>query len=98
MPIDTFTRRTATITRDDGARYTYSFLDEAPPHGTNSSGSSGATILAVHGFPDLAISYSRQIRAWTAAGHRVIVPDCLGYGATVRTPAVFENSVARHLD
>jgi len=78
MPLDTFNRGTATATRDDGSRYTYSFIDEKP------QGATRATILALHGFPDLAISYSRQIKAWTAAGYRVIVPDCLGYGETVR--------------
>jgi len=80
MPVDNFNRCTATVTRDDGSKYTYSFIDESP------NGASKATILAVHGFPDLAITYSRQIKAWSAAGYRVIAPDCLGYGDTVHTP------------
>jgi len=37
-------------------------------------------------FPDLAIMYHHQIKAWTAAGYRVIAPDCLGYGGTVHIP------------
>ena len=79
MPVDTFHRRTATVTRDDGSTYTYSFIDQQPDC------ASRATILAVHGFPDLAVTYSHQIKAWTHAGYRVLAPDCLGYGETVRT-------------
>ena len=77
MPIDTFHRGTATITRNDGSTYAYSFIDEKP------QGASNATILAVHGFPDLAIAYRHQIKAWNDHGYRVIAPDCLGYGETV---------------
>jgi soluble epoxide hydrolase / lipid-phosphate phosphatase len=89
MPVDTFNRRTATVTRDDGSEYTYSFIDENPHDGT----SGRATILAIHGFPDLAITYSHQIKAWTAAGYRVIVPDCLGYGDTVRTHTIYDSDI-----
>ena len=78
MPADNFNRCTATVTRDDGSKYTYSFIDERP------YGSTRATILAVHGFPDLAITYAHQIKAWNTVGYRVIAPDCLGYGETVR--------------
>lgn len=83
MPVDAFNRCTATVTRDDGSKYTYSFIDERP------DGATRATILAVHGFPDLAITYSHQIKAWSTAGYRVIAPDCLGYGNTVRTHTSF---------
>jgi soluble epoxide hydrolase/lipid-phosphate phosphatase len=76
--VDTFNRCTATVARDDGSRYAYSFIDEKPHHGATK-----ATIYAFHGFPDLAITYAHQIKAWTAAGYRVIAPDCLGYGDTV---------------
>ena len=78
MSVDTFDRCTVTVTRDDGSKYTYSFIDESP------DGATRATILALHGFPDLA-TYSNQIKAWSTAGYRVIVPDCLGYGNTVHT-------------
>ena len=77
MPVDTFHRDTATVTRDDGSTYTYSFIDEKPHCACK------ATILAVHGFPDLAITWSHQIRAWSHHGYRVLAPDCLGYGGTV---------------
>jgi len=77
MSLDNFNRCTAKVTREDGSKYTYSFIDEKP------YGASRATILAVHGFPDLAITWSHQIKAWTTAGYRVIAPDCLGYGNTV---------------
>ncbi len=80
MSVDTFDRHTATVTRDDGSKYTYSFIDKSP------DGATRATILALHGFPDIAtITYSHQIEAWSTAGYRVIVPDCLGYGNTVHT-------------
>ena len=45
----------------------------------------GPLVLLVHGFPELAISWTAQIEALAAAGYRVVAPDMRGYGASALT-------------
>ena len=40
----------------------------------------GKPVLLVHGFPDLARGWRRQMEALAAAGYRAIAPDMRGYG------------------
>lgn len=42
----------------------------------------GTPVVLCHGFPELAISWRHQMKALSAAGYRVIVPDQRGYGLT----------------
>ena len=42
----------------------------------------GPTILFVHGFPDTAYTWRKQMRAVAAAGFRAIAPDMRGYGGS----------------
>ena len=42
----------------------------------------GPLVLLIHGFPELAISWTAQIEALAAEGYRVVAPDMRGYGAT----------------
>lgn len=44
------------------------------------SGTPRATVLLVHGWPDLALGWRYQVPYLTWLGLRVIVPDSLGYG------------------
>jgi pimeloyl-ACP methyl ester carboxylesterase len=44
----------------------------------------GNPVVLLHGFPELAYSWRKQIPALAAAGHRVLAPDMRGYG---RSPA-----------
>jgi pimeloyl-ACP methyl ester carboxylesterase len=41
---------------------------------------SGPAILFVHGFPDTAYTWRKQMRAVASAGYRAIAPDMRGYG------------------
>lgn len=50
-----------------------SFVDQLPPQRNPK-----ATLLCIHGFPDLAYGWRYQIKPWAQAGYRVIVPDTLG--------------------
>lgn len=45
----------------------------------------GEPLLLIHGFPDMWYGWRHQIRYLAKHGYRVIAPDCLGYGQTVRT-------------
>lgn len=42
----------------------------------------GPAILFVHGFPDTAFTWRRQMQAVAAAGYRAIAPDMRGYGGS----------------
>ncbi|MGV1760872.1 alpha/beta fold hydrolase [Rhizobium sp. A22-96] len=43
---------------------------------------SGPTILFVHGFPDTAYTWRKQMQAVASAGFRAIAPDMRGYGGS----------------
>ncbi|KAK4196631.1 putative epoxide hydrolase [Triangularia verruculosa] len=56
--------------------HTYHYLEALP------SGTPAATVVLVHGFPDLSFGWRYQIPYLTSLSLRVIVPDMLGYGLT----------------
>lgn len=45
-------------------------------------GEGRATLLFLHGFPELAYSWRKQFPAMAAAGYSVLAPDLRGYGAS----------------
>jgi haloalkane dehalogenase len=49
-------------------------LDERP------AAASGRTVLCLHGQPTWCYLYRKMIPVFTAAGHRVVAPDLLGFG------------------
>ncbi len=49
---------------------------------------SGAPVILLHGFPELAYSWRHQLPALAAAGYRAIAPDQRGYGQTSVPPDV----------
>ncbi|MCZ6643040.1 MAG: haloalkane dehalogenase [Gammaproteobacteria bacterium] len=53
-------------------KYRIHYLDEGPP--------SADPILLIHGEPTWSYLYRKMIPILTAAGHRVIVPDLVGFG------------------
>ena len=48
----------------------------------------GPLVVLAHGFPDLALTWRRQVPALVAAGYRVVAPDMRGYGASSRPDSV----------
>ncbi|MFJ2008509.1 alpha/beta fold hydrolase [Streptomyces chartreusis] len=48
----------------------------------------GPAVLLLHGFPDRATMWRRQIHALNAAGYRVIAPDLRGFGDSDRPAEV----------
>lgn len=57
---------------------TYHYMLARPPAGAEPK----ATILLVHGFPDLGLGWRHQVPVLAAQGFQVVVPDMLGYGGT----------------
>jgi pimeloyl-ACP methyl ester carboxylesterase len=51
------------------------YLDEAP-----AGAASGRTVLCLHGQPTWCYLYRKMLPVFTAAGHRVVAPDFLGFG------------------
>ena len=49
---------------------------------THGGDNPGETILLVHGMPDTGAMWDSLAAALVAKGHRVVVPDMLGYGKT----------------
>lgn len=56
---------------------TYHYL-----HGKPNTGTQRATILLVHGWPDLSFGWRHQVPYLLSLGLQVIVPDQIGYGGT----------------
>lgn len=54
----------------------------------------GPVVVLLHGFPEVAYSWRRQITDLAAAGYRVIAPDLRGYGLTDRPTAVEDYDLA----
>ena len=48
----------------------------------------GPLIVLCHGFPELAFTWWRQIKAWSEAGYWIVAPDQRGYGLSSRPAAV----------
>lgn len=49
---------------------------------------SGPLVVLVHGFPELAISWTAQVQALAEAGYRAVAPDMRGYGGTDKPDGV----------
>jgi pimeloyl-ACP methyl ester carboxylesterase len=56
----------------------------------------GPLVVLLHGFPELSITWHKQIPALVAAGYRVVAPDQRGYGQT-DAPAPTEAYTMLHL-
>ena len=55
----------------------------------------GAPVILLHGFPELAHSWRYQRPALVAAGYEAITPDLRGYGESDRPSAVDDYALAR---
>lgn len=78
IPDPRYTHRTALL-----HNHTYSYIHALPPPSTPQR----ATILLIHGFPDLSFAWRNQIPILTNMGFQVIAPDCLGYGRSDSPPS-----------
>jgi len=66
------------------------YLDEGP--------SDAAPILALHGEPTWCYLYRHMIPLFTAAGHRVLAPDLIGFGRSDKPTEREDYTYQRHVD
>ena len=75
------------FTTPDGRMH---YIDEGPP--------GGRPVVLVHGNPTWGFVYRNFVGPLTGAGHRVIVPDHLGFGRSEKPRAASLCTVSRHIE
>lgn len=65
------------------------YVDEGPRH--------GRVVLMMHGEPSWAYLYRHMIPLVTAAGHRVIAPDLIGFGRSDKPASPSDYTYAKHV-
>ncbi|MEG3632004.1 haloalkane dehalogenase [Streptomyces poriticola] len=61
-------------------------------------GSSGETVLLLHGQPSWSYLYRHMIPVLTRAGHRCVAPDLIGFGRSDKPAARSDYTYQRHVD
>src|SRR5215471_5410492 len=74
----------------DGGTLRVHHLDEGP--------ADAAPVLLMHGEPSWSFLYRKMIPILTAAGHRIIAPDLVGFGRSDKPAAREDYSYQRHVD
>jgi haloalkane dehalogenase len=70
--------------------YRLAYVDEGPPD--------AAPVLMLHGEPTWGYLYRRMIPVVAAAGHRVVVPDLVGFGRSDKPRSQDTHSYRFHVD
>lgn len=73
LPDFPFAPHYATLVALDGTSFRMAYLDEGPRDAAE-------TVLLLHGEPTWSFLYRHVVPGLVAAGHRVIVPDLVGFG------------------
>ena len=55
-------------------------------------------VLMLHGEPSWSYLYRTMIPTLTAAGHRVVCPDLVGFGRSDKPTRIEDHSYARHVE
>ena len=66
------------------------FLDEGPSDARE-------TIVCLHGEPSWSYLYRTLVRAFSRHGHRVVVPDLVGFGRSDKPASRTDHTYARHV-
>ena len=74
----------------EGGQLRVHYLDEGPKD--------AAPILLMHGEPSWCFLYRKMIPLLTAAGHRVIAPDLVGFGRSDKPSHRLDYTYQRHVD
>jgi haloalkane dehalogenase len=76
----------------------YLDVDGVRIHYVDEGDAAGAPILLLHGEPSWSYLYRKMIPVLTAAGHRVICPDLVGFGRSDKPTRIEDHSYARHVE
>jgi len=79
----------ASVPDGDGGALRMHYVDEGPR--------SAAPILCLHGQPTWSYLYRKMIPVLSAAGHRVVAPDLVGFGRSDKPLRTEDYSYARHV-
>ncbi len=74
----------------EGGALRVHYLDEGP--------ADAAPVLLLHGEPSWCFLYRHMIPTLVAAGHRVVVPDLVGFGRSDKPTERSDHSYARHVE
>ncbi len=74
----------------EGGRLRVSWVSDGPPDAD--------PVLMLHGEPSWSYLYRKMIPVLTAAGHRVICPDLVGFGRSDKPTRTEDHSYARHVE
>ncbi len=72
--------------------------DRIRVHYVDEPGTSGETVLLLHGEPSWSYLYRHMIPVLNAAGHRVVAPDLVGFGRSDKPTPRGEYTYQRHVD
>lgn len=89
LPDFPFEPHYADIDDGEGGTLRVHHLDEGP--------ADAAPVLLMHGEPSWAFLYRHMIPVLTAAGHRVVVPDLVGFGRSDKPTEQSDYTYARHV-
>ncbi|MEM9041943.1 MAG: haloalkane dehalogenase [Actinomycetota bacterium] len=89
LPDFPFEPNYAEIPDGDGGTLRVHYLDEGP--------ADAAPVLLLHGEPSWGFLYRHMIPPLVGAGHRVIVPDQVGFGRSDKPAAQSDYTYARHV-
>ena len=90
LPDFPFAPNYAEIPDQDGGTLRVHYLDEGP--------ADAAPILLLHGEPSWSFLYRHMVPPLVAAGHRVVVPDQVGFGRSDKPTEMSDYSYARHVE
>ncbi len=90
LPGYPFAPHYAEIADGEGGALRVHYLDEGP--------SDAAPLLLMHGQPTWSYLYRKMIPILTAAGHRVVAPDLVGFGRSDKPARRQDYSYQRHVD
>jgi haloalkane dehalogenase len=89
LPDDDFAPHYATIDDLDGGSLRVHYLDEGPPDAD--------PVVLLHGEPSWSYLYRHMVGPLVAAGHRVVVPDLVGFGRSDKPTLTIDYTYARHV-
>jgi haloalkane dehalogenase len=90
LPEFAYTPSYSEIDDGDGGRLRVAWVEDGPANAD--------PVLLLHGEPSWSFLYRRMIPVLTAAGHRVVCPDLVGFGRSDKPARIEDHSYARHVE